>query len=701
MKKPDSILSSLFGIILLVGLSLSSKAQTNIQGTEDQTSFVGLIPMADLDPNSVTIVTPALHGTAVVNPNGSGSTIYTPNSNYNGTDSYQYQVCKISAPTTCITITVTVDLAPAKDPPIVSNDSGSTSGVLPVVIPVFANDTSIDGTLVPDSIQIIGGPLHGTTSIDPLTGDITYTADADFYGADTFFYKVGDAGGFDYAMVIAKVNAPFTFTNITCANAMDGSIDTTHVFGGTPPYSFFIVVGGNPFPVTGFPKTISSAGEYTMVIRDDNGFTDSTVINITQPEALSVLDTHWIGVLCSGDTAEVFFSVIGGTRPYTIEFSGIDDTVSHPFDTAFTFIPQVGAIYTITVTDANLCQRIYSLYTETGLFVETEGYLSGEVLMADGSHLPLSVGDVVEVSLIKHSESNNLLWETVQTYLITLPNEYHYEFPNITPGLYALKAKYLNDVPGYNFVPTYCPDVSLWELADTMEIAANCTTLYREIKMVNPPLDTGVHSISGYIYVSDFFWKTETDPIPLIDVVVEKDSVFSGSNAVFEPYTHTSVSATLTPDVYYYRFDILDTGTYKVNVVIDGITQITYYTNSELTIIETIDSITHIDFCVDIDSLGIIDTCSTFPVGIANVSSSDIINIFPNPTSGQLNLILPDSYRGKTEVSVYSAIGKRVQTLTLAEKDNLIKLANDLAKGVYFLDISNGGNRHRQLLIKE
>ena len=47
---------------------------------------------------------------------------------------------------------------------------------------------------IPASVTVTVAPAHGTTSVDPLTGAITYTPDADWSGTDTFTYQVCDTG---------------------------------------------------------------------------------------------------------------------------------------------------------------------------------------------------------------------------------------------------------------------------------------------------------------------------------------------------------------------------------------------------------------------------------------------------------------------------------------------------------------------------
>jgi parallel beta-helix repeat protein len=80
-------------------------------------------------------------------------------------------------------------------PPKAANDSASTLKNAPVTISVLANDSDSDGTLNAASVTLVAGPTHGTTSINPTTGAVTYTPAANYTGSDSFTYKVQDNNG--------------------------------------------------------------------------------------------------------------------------------------------------------------------------------------------------------------------------------------------------------------------------------------------------------------------------------------------------------------------------------------------------------------------------------------------------------------------------------------------------------------------------
>jgi large repetitive protein len=119
---------------------------------------------------------------------------YTPNANWNGIDTWVYQVNDGNSNSNTATATVTV--VPINDAPIANNFSISTN-----------EDTAIDTTLTFDthytdidagsswSFYIVSNASNGTVSQsgDPATGPtITYTPNNNWSGTDTFTWKVDD-----------------------------------------------------------------------------------------------------------------------------------------------------------------------------------------------------------------------------------------------------------------------------------------------------------------------------------------------------------------------------------------------------------------------------------------------------------------------------------------------------------------------------
>jgi len=137
--------------------------------------------------------------TSITNAQGSwtynattGIVTYVPALNFNGAASIPYELCDPTA--LCDQALISFTVAPVNDPPIANDDNVSTPEDSPVVINVLSNDTDLDGSLVPSSVAIGTPPANGTVSVDPVTGQITYTPNANWNGTDSFTYQVCDNG---------------------------------------------------------------------------------------------------------------------------------------------------------------------------------------------------------------------------------------------------------------------------------------------------------------------------------------------------------------------------------------------------------------------------------------------------------------------------------------------------------------------------
>ena len=161
---------------------------TDVDGTIDVTTV-------DLDPATLGIQTSYTDSNGNQwNVNSSGEVIFTPALNYSGTATINYTVNDNSGAVSNIgTITITVKLV--NNAPVAINDNVGTSVNTPVTTDILANDYDIDGNLVPSSVVIITLPLHGTTSVNAITGAVTYTPNTGYFGTDSYVYMVCDTNG--------------------------------------------------------------------------------------------------------------------------------------------------------------------------------------------------------------------------------------------------------------------------------------------------------------------------------------------------------------------------------------------------------------------------------------------------------------------------------------------------------------------------
>jgi len=155
-----------------------------------------LLNDSDVDGDPLTIT-----GVGATDNGGSASTdgatvSYTPLAGFSGIETFTYDISDGNGGTASATVTVTVNAAPANQPPVANDDyatvtrnSGATNNS--VTINVVANDTDADGTVDATSVVIVANPRIGS-ALNNGDGTITYTPAAGKRGSDTIGYTVND-----------------------------------------------------------------------------------------------------------------------------------------------------------------------------------------------------------------------------------------------------------------------------------------------------------------------------------------------------------------------------------------------------------------------------------------------------------------------------------------------------------------------------
>lgn len=168
-------------------------------------------------------------------------------------------------------------------------------------------------------------------------------------------------------IVTATVTEPpvltgtITSNSITCFGAGNGQA-SVNVTGGTPGYSYTWL------PIASTNSTVSnlSAGSYTVLVLDINNCAFSLPLTITDPPPLSVIATQTDVICFGGNNGEAHVNVVGGTAPYTYNWSGLGTTPN---------LTNLSAgNYTCIINDGNNCS-----YT-TGITIIQPSIISVSVL---------------------------------------------------------------------------------------------------------------------------------------------------------------------------------------------------------------------------------------------------------------------------------------------------------------------------------
>jgi VCBS repeat-containing protein len=192
----------------------------------------------ELDTLSAVIAVTTTNGALALNADGSFT--YTPNQDFNGTDSFTYFANDGTDPSAS-PATVTITVNPVNDAPVANADAYPAFEDTPLSIAapgVLTNDTDVD----PDTLTAVIGTStsNGLLALN-ADGSFTYTPNLNFNGTDSFTYTANDG---------AVNSAPATVT-ITVAAVND---PPTFVDGGNPPT---IVENSGPQAVPAWATAIS------------------------------------------------------------------------------------------------------------------------------------------------------------------------------------------------------------------------------------------------------------------------------------------------------------------------------------------------------------------------------------------------------------------------------------------------------------
>ena len=158
--------------------------------TDEDTAVAITLTGSDVegDPLDFSVVTGPSNGTL---SGTAPSLTYTPDADYNGSDSFTFKANDGSLDSNIATVSITVNSV--NDAPVAADDTASTYEGEAVVIGVLGNDTDPDtgDTL---TVQSVTDPNNGSVVING-DGTVTYTPAVDFIGTDTFTYTVQDDDG--------------------------------------------------------------------------------------------------------------------------------------------------------------------------------------------------------------------------------------------------------------------------------------------------------------------------------------------------------------------------------------------------------------------------------------------------------------------------------------------------------------------------
>ncbi len=161
------------------------------------------------------------HGAVTVRPGGRAT--YVPDDGRHGSDTFSYLAMDGYGGEGTARVSVTV--APVNDAPVAAADTASVAEDGSVDVAVLANDTDRDRD--PLTAAVLTGPGHGIATAKQ-GGMLHYRPAPDFFGTDSFSYRVSDGnGGSDTANVtvtVTPVNDPPVAVSDAATVEEDGAV---------------------------------------------------------------------------------------------------------------------------------------------------------------------------------------------------------------------------------------------------------------------------------------------------------------------------------------------------------------------------------------------------------------------------------------------------------------------------------------------
>ncbi|MEM8514010.1 VCBS repeat-containing protein, partial [Massilia sp. MP_M2] len=230
-------------------------AADSVSGSEDGVITGNVLANdSDADGDALTVDTVPLqgpqHGVLVLNADGSFT--YTPDANYNGSDSFTYRVTDADGAVSSATVSLTITAVNDGQSAAPITDRNSTAGAT-VTFDAAAAFADVDG----DTLAYSSTGLPPGLSLDPVTGQITGTPTTPGNYSVTLSAADGNGGNastsFTWTVAAAANNGPTTVGTLPTETANDAqsvSIATAGVFSDADGDTLAFTASGLPAGLT-------------------------------------------------------------------------------------------------------------------------------------------------------------------------------------------------------------------------------------------------------------------------------------------------------------------------------------------------------------------------------------------------------------------------------------------------------------------
>ena len=217
-----------------------------------------------------------------------------------------------------------------------------------------------------------------------LWNDAVATEDRNNLTATTYSVTATDANACAITISVT-INQPTallvteTHANVLCNGGNSGSIDITAT-GATAPYTYLWNDA-----ITTEDRNNITAGNYSVTVNDLNLCSSSIAVNISEPTALVITETHTNALCNAASNGSIDITSAGATSPYTYLWNDAITTEDRNNISA--------GNYSVTVNDFNLCSSFIAVniseptivtVSETHINVLCNGGSSGSIDITTG-----------------------------------------------------------------------------------------------------------------------------------------------------------------------------------------------------------------------------------------------------------------------------------------------------------------------------
>jgi len=288
----ESVVNNHFTLVPITVEAVNDKPKANDDGATTQEDRSVPITLTitltgndpDGDPLTYSVVTTPSHGKL----SGTAPNLtYTPNANFNGSDSFTFNVNDGTVDGVSATVSITV--TPVNDPPVANDDDATMQEDTQVSIALMGNDPDGD----PLTYSVVTGPSHGKLS--GTAPNLTYTPNANFNGSDSFTFNVND-GTVDsvsatVSITVTPVDDPPAANDNSATTQEDRLVPIT-LMGNDPdgdPLTYSVVTGPSHGKLSGTAPNLTytpnanynGTDVFTYTVRDGKGGTDTGTLNVT------------------------------------------------------------------------------------------------------------------------------------------------------------------------------------------------------------------------------------------------------------------------------------------------------------------------------------------------------------------------------------------------------------------------------------